>query len=77
MSSVNIPVDLSIRAEATSVRSTARAAAYILSLAIAVLVVVGAAVPLKLVLCVDMLMGRLEVVAVLVLFYPRNWIARR
>jgi trk system potassium uptake protein TrkH len=32
---------------------------------------------LKLVLCIDMLMGRLEIVAVLVLFYPRTWFGRR
>jgi trk system potassium uptake protein TrkH len=32
---------------------------------------------LKLVLCADMLMGRLELVAVLVLLYPRTWIGRR
>lgn len=32
---------------------------------------------LKWVLCADMLMGRLEIVAVLVLFYPRTWIGRR
>lgn len=32
---------------------------------------------LKAVLCLDMLMGRLEIVAVLVLFYPRTWIGRR
>jgi len=32
---------------------------------------------LKAVLCVDMLMGRLEIVAVLVLFYPRTWFGRR
>jgi trk system potassium uptake protein TrkH len=31
---------------------------------------------LKLLLCVDMLMGRLEIVAVLVLLYPPTWIAR-
>lgn len=33
--------------------------------------------PLKLVLTVGMLVGRLEIVAVLVLFYPRTWIGRR
>lgn len=33
--------------------------------------------PLKLLLCVDMLMGRLEFVAFLVLLYPRTWIGRR
>ena len=32
---------------------------------------------LKLLLCADMLMGRLEIVAVLVLVYPPTWIARR
>jgi trk system potassium uptake protein TrkH len=32
---------------------------------------------LKLLLCADMLMGRLEIVAVLVLLYPPTWIARR
>jgi trk system potassium uptake protein TrkH len=32
---------------------------------------------LKLLLCVDMLMGRLEIVALLVLLYPPTWIARR
>jgi trk system potassium uptake protein TrkH len=31
------------------------------------------ATPLKFVLCLDMLMGRLEILAVLVLVYPRNW----
>lgn len=33
--------------------------------------------PLKLLLCADMLLGRLEFVALLVLFYPRTWIGRR
>jgi trk system potassium uptake protein TrkH len=33
--------------------------------------------PLKLLLCVDMLLGRLEVVAFLVLFYPRTWLGKR
>lgn len=33
--------------------------------------------PLRLVLCVDMLLGRLEIVALLVLLYPYNWIGRR
>lgn len=33
--------------------------------------------PLKLVLTAAMLVGRLEIVAVLVLFYPRTWIGRR
>ncbi len=32
---------------------------------------------LKGVLCVDMLLGRLEFVAMLILFYPRTWIGRR
>lgn len=32
---------------------------------------------LKLLLCLDMVMGRLEIVALLVLLYPRTWIARR
>lgn len=32
---------------------------------------------LKLVLCADMLLGRLEFVALLVLFYPRTWIGKR
>jgi len=32
---------------------------------------------LKLVLLVDMFMGRLEIVAVLILFYPRTWLGRR
>ncbi len=32
---------------------------------------------LKLVLCVDMLLGRLEFIAWLVLFYPRTWLGRR
>jgi trk system potassium uptake protein TrkH len=32
---------------------------------------------LKGVLCLDMWMGRLEVLAVLVLFYPRTWLGRR
>lgn len=31
----------------------------------------------KTVLCVDMLMGRLEMIALLVLFYPRTWIGKR
>jgi len=33
--------------------------------------------PLKLVLCADMLLGRLELLAVLVLLYPRTWIGMR
>jgi len=32
---------------------------------------------LKAVLCVDMLMGRVEVVAIVVLLYPRTWLGRR
>ncbi len=32
---------------------------------------------LKMVLCADMLMGRLEIIAILVLFYPRTWLGRR
>ncbi len=32
---------------------------------------------LKMVLCVDMLMGRLEIIALLVLLYPRTWVGRR
>lgn len=35
------------------------------------------ATPLKLVLCLDMLMGRLEILAILVFAYPRNWIGPR
>ena len=37
----------------------------------------GLAWQLKLVLTAGMLVGRLEIVAVLVLFYPRTWIGRR
>ena len=33
--------------------------------------------PLKLVLCLDMWMGRLEILAVLVLLHPRTWLGRR
>ena len=33
--------------------------------------------PLKLVLCVDMLIGRLEALALLVILYPATWIGRR
>ena len=33
--------------------------------------------PLKIILCLDMLMGRLEVLAWFVLFYPRTWFGRR
>ncbi len=32
---------------------------------------------LKLVLCVDMLLGRLEIIALLVIMYPPNWIGKR
>ena len=32
---------------------------------------------LKLVLCTNMLLGRVEIIAVLVLLAPRNWIGRR
>jgi trk system potassium uptake protein TrkH len=32
---------------------------------------------LKAVLCMDMLLGRLEAVALLLLLYPRTWIGRR
>jgi len=34
-------------------------------------------VGLKLLLCLDMLLGRLEIVALLVLLYPRTWLGRR
>ncbi len=34
-------------------------------------------VALKGLLCIDMLMGRLEIIAVLVLVYPRTWVGRR
>jgi trk system potassium uptake protein TrkH len=34
-------------------------------------------VPLKLVLCADMLLGWIEIIAVLVLFYPRTWFGKR
>ena len=33
--------------------------------------------PLKALLCIDMLLGRLEILALLVLLYPRTWIGRR
>ncbi|MBP6699747.1 MAG: TrkH family potassium uptake protein [Halioglobus sp.] len=33
--------------------------------------------PLKGVLCVDMIAGRLEIIALLVVLYPRNWMGRR
>lgn len=32
---------------------------------------------LKIILCIDMLLGRLEIIAMLVLFYPRTWFIRR
>jgi trk system potassium uptake protein TrkH len=32
---------------------------------------------LKGVLCFDMLAGRLEIIAILVVLYPRNWFGRR
>jgi trk system potassium uptake protein TrkH len=32
---------------------------------------------LKAVLCLDMLMGRVEVIAFLVLLYPRSWFGRK
>jgi trk system potassium uptake protein TrkH len=35
------------------------------------------AAPLKWVLCFDMLAGRVEIIAMLVLLYPRTWIGRR
>jgi len=35
------------------------------------------ALPLKLLLCLDMLLGRLEVLALLVIFYPVTWIGKR
>jgi trk system potassium uptake protein TrkH len=37
----------------------------------------GLPMPLKAVLCADMLLGRLEIVAFLVLLYPRTWFGRR
>lgn len=37
----------------------------------------GLPAALKGLLCVDMLMGRLEIIAILVLVYPRTWFARR
>jgi trk system potassium uptake protein TrkH len=33
--------------------------------------------PLKIVLCLDMLLGRLEAVALLMILYPTTWIGRR
>jgi trk system potassium uptake protein TrkH len=32
---------------------------------------------LKTVLCVDMLLGRLEIIALLIVLYPPTWIAKR
>lgn len=32
---------------------------------------------LKAILCFDMLAGRLEILALLVILYPRNWFGRR
>lgn len=32
---------------------------------------------LKMILCIDMLMGRLEIIALLIMFYPKTWIGRR
>lgn len=37
----------------------------------------GLAPDLKLLLCLDMLMGRLEIIAVLILFYPGTWRSKR
>jgi trk system potassium uptake protein TrkH len=37
----------------------------------------GLETPLKLLLCADMLLGRLEVLALVVLLYPRTWIGKR
>jgi len=37
----------------------------------------GMALPLKGVLCADMLLGRLEVLAFIVLLYPKTWIGKR
>jgi trk system potassium uptake protein TrkH len=33
--------------------------------------------PLKVVLAADMLLGRVELIALLVLFYPRTWVGKR
>ncbi len=33
--------------------------------------------PLKVILCIDMVLGRLEALALLVILYPRTWIGRR
>ena len=35
------------------------------------------AAPLKMLLCLDMLAGRLEILALLVVLYPRTWLGRR
>ncbi len=37
----------------------------------------GLPTPLKAILCIDMLLGRLEFVAWMVFFYPRTWFARK
>lgn len=37
----------------------------------------GLEAPLKVILCLDMLAGRIEIVALLVVFYPRTWFGRR
>ncbi len=37
----------------------------------------GLEAPLKVLLCADMLLGRLELLALLVLLYPRTWIGKR
>jgi trk system potassium uptake protein TrkH len=37
----------------------------------------GLEAPLKLILCLDMLAGRVEIVALLVIMYPRTWWGRR
>lgn len=37
----------------------------------------GLEAPLKLILCLDMLAGRVEIVALMVVLYPRTWLARR
>jgi trk system potassium uptake protein TrkH len=33
--------------------------------------------PLKVVLCIDMVLGRLEALALLVILYPATWIGKR
>lgn len=37
----------------------------------------GMPLPLKFVLCMDMLLGRLEIIALLIVLYPPNWIGKR